>query len=222
MKWLALILLLFVALPAGATDYLCVMVGGTLTSGPSTSGIGVFGWDPAFCYGDIRDALAQMTPGSQLWIDDGTYQTSISVRTALAGTPDAYTVIRARNPGQVTLRMDSFAVVHVRDTSYVEIMGIRVTLCGDLPFYVQNSAYVKMVRCCWSMKTGLTSMGAHHVLWEDCYAWGGPLRYPFQASKGAHHVIYRRCLVRGTTRTSPSRWRVSRATLATTSTTRTA
>lgn len=217
MRWLALILLALAA-PAAAEDYYCVKTTGTKGSGVSTTDIDAFGWANADCYADPMTCVAQMSAGDQLWIDDGDYSEAgsssywITVGSGLAGTSGDPTVIRARNPGEVSLTTAGGGVI-VTATSYVQVIGIHVVSCNTAmtPFTVGGtgrdpadaSDHILMKRCSWAMDNSWTHDSSSYVTWEDCYAYGGPLRYAFQngtsigtPADDTNHVVYRRCLVR--------------------------
>ena len=183
---------------AGTENILCVKTTGTLTEGISTQDIATFDWsNDSLCYGTIGQALSQLQSGEHLYIDDGEYAERISVRSNLAGSPGDYTTIRARNPGQVTLTWQGYGTIFLRETSYVEIVGFHILDPGELAIYVKGSSHHWMIRKTgWNGKTALTTADSHHGLFEECYAYGGPHRYPFQTSKGAEKIIFRRCLVR--------------------------
>ena len=177
-------------------DYYCVKIGGTRTSGRSTGDISAFGWANADCYGTIAAAVAEMGPGDQVWVDDGTYEEDVNLRVEKSGSASDYTVVRARNAGRATLLNQDYTI-NLRGTSYVEVMGFRVIDSALAPIYVHDSAHhFKFFRISWNGRTGLVTDGSHHGLLEDCYAYGGPHRYAFQVSNGANNIIFRRCLVR--------------------------
>lgn len=185
------------ALPPGPDDFFCVSTTGTRTEGSSTMDIASFGWADEDCYGTIGEAMALLSPGDQLWIDDGTYDDHIRLRPQHSGTPEDYTIVRARNAGRVTLHGDSFGMIDLKACSYVEVSGFRITGVGEIPIYVHaESHHFRIRRTGWNQRAALITEGSHHGLVEDCYAWGGPHRYAFQASNGANRIIFRRCLVR--------------------------
>jgi len=183
--------------PPNPDSYFCVSLTGTKTSGVSTTDIASFGWANSDCYRSIDVAINAMSPGDQVWINDGTYDEAIELGAAESGSANNYTIVRARNAGRVKLDGDAFAMIDLRDTSYVEVWGISVIGCGTLPVYVhEGSHHFKIRRVSWNQRTGLISTSSHHGLMEDCYAYGGPHRYAFQVNKSSHDIIFRRCLVR--------------------------
>ena len=183
--------------PPNPDNYFCVSTTGTKTSGTSTTDIASFGWANSDCYHSIEAAIDAMSPGDQVWINDGTYHEDVSLRGAQSGSANNYSVVRARNAGKVTLDGDSFSMIDLEAISYVEIYGLRVLSTGDVAIYVHGASHhFKILRTGWRERAGLISDDSHDGLMEDCYAWGGPHRYAFQANKGANRIIYRRCFVR--------------------------
>ncbi len=180
--------------PPNPDNYFCVSTTGTKTSGISTTDIANFGWANSDCYHSIGAAINAMSPGDQVWINDGTYYEDISLHSSESGSANNYTIIRARNAGKVALEGDNFAMIDLRAASYIEIDGLRILRTGAAAIYVHEASHhFKILRTGWNQRAGLISDDSHHGLMEDCYAWGGPHRYAFQVNQGANHIVFRRC-----------------------------
>ena len=183
--------------PPNPDNYYCVSPDGTRSAGLSTTDIASFNWANADCYGSIAAAIAAMAPGDQVWINDGTYSESVTLRAEQSGSANNYSVVRARNAGKVRLDGTKFAMIDLSAIAYIEVDGFHITGTGDVAIYVHDASHhFKIRRTGWSERAGLISDESHHGLMEDCYAYGGPHRYAFQVNHGANHIIFRRCLVR--------------------------
>ena len=202
---LAALLLLAVCNPSCAEDYYCVSTTGTKTgAGPSTTDIEAFGWGNSDCYGSIQDALDEMSGGDQCWVDDGTYTETGTVAnvTGLSGSSGDYTIIRARNHGDAIITTTGGSGIYGSSISYVRIEGFHIAESAHpstdaASVYISGTSHhVYVKRCSWASEEGLATGTCTDILWEDCFAYGGPLRYPFQNSTGASRILYRRCLVR--------------------------
>lgn len=190
-------------------NYYCVKTTGTKTgTGVSTTTLEGWPWNDADCYPTLDAAITALTPGGQVCIDDGTYNDSGSIMhtvgSSKSGTEDDYTIIRARNPGEVTLHYSGASPsgatgFRLDGALYVEVRGLHIENSGSVGFYLINgTSYSKIRRCSVdSSRTGfLVSTNSDYILFEDCFIFGGPIRYAFQANTGAQHIVYRRCLVR--------------------------
>ena len=214
MRLLALLLLLLTA-PAAAEDYYCVSTTGTKTTGVSTTDIEGFAWGDSDCYGDPQDAADEMVAGDQLWIADGSYTEAgadywIDI-SDLDGSSGDYTIVRALDPGEVSLTSSTGGGVLVRRSSYVQVIGLHIAEVNDEYTAItvggtgvdqgDASDHVLVKRCSWAMDSGLTINSSSYVTWEDCFVYGGPLRYPFQVGTSSEldltsNIVFRRCLVR--------------------------
>jgi hypothetical protein len=186
---------------------------------------------PTEAHKTLRQAFAAMKGGDVLVIRDGVYtgpDNMINHSAAggdpgllpPAGSPGAYTIVRAEHEGQVTfdgeLVRPTFAVTEWSAVlTYVEFHGlkwVRSAIYGPV-FLIRNPgagakgaiAYVKFFRCGAHQPSALpwdTTWGIRagdHLLFEECYAWGAT-RYLFMVShssaEGARKVIFRRCVAR--------------------------
>jgi hypothetical protein len=152
-------------------------------------------------------AFTQMASGDVLLVADGTY--SQRLRNPPNGTSGAYTAVQAVNTGAVTVSVDGlsdwyYALDLGSDRQYIQIEGIRFS--GDpsngttTAGYIAGS-YIKVFRCAFfgahnqgNVSVSTVGTGAHHVLFEECWAWGAG-RYKFHTTQ-AQYVIYRRCVAR--------------------------
>ena len=190
---LAFAAVLLLAFSASAEDYYCVSTTGVKSSGVSTTDIDGFAWGDSDCYADPQLAADEMSAGDQLWINDGNYTESgatwITLE-GLVGSSSDYTIITARNPQEVVLTATTGGGVMVTACSYVKVIGIHFAEIGDVysPLTAGGtgsdqgdaSDHVLFKRCSWAMDNISIHNSSHHITVEDCFAFGGPLRYPFQ------------------------------------------
>ncbi|HRR21744.1 MAG TPA: chondroitinase-B domain-containing protein, partial [Desulfomonilia bacterium] len=210
--------LVFMCVPLHAAVYY-VSPGGTRTSGASTEG----NWTNSNCYGTISAAIQRMSGGDEVVVNDGTYTglnnvigryNSINIP---SGTASRYTVIRARNPFQVTIDSGQSSewnyygmMIYVPSSSgYIHVDGFKgINRDGSNSSFVAIMGHhVKITRCLFKTQGSANNEncvvsvtgGASHVLFEDCALTGG-YRYGFivrGVSSAPHNVIFRRCVARG-------------------------
>ena len=206
-RLLLLVLLSSACVTARAEDYYCCKPSGTKGSGVSTTDIASFGWADADCYPDPMTALAQMSGGDQLWFYDGTYVETGSVYwltvSGVSGSSGDPTIIKALNAGAAVCSTTTGGGVRILDTSYVQLEGLHFQEIDPDNACVSvegtSSHHVLVKRCSLAMDTMIATAGANLVTFEDCYGYGGPMRYTFQTSLGGsttQQIIFRRCLVR--------------------------
>jgi hypothetical protein len=183
---IAVSLLLATATGAQAATYYISASGGS-DSYPGTS---------AEPWATFAHAFSVMGGGSTLILKDGTYNQSL--RDIPEGSEAAYTVVKAENDFQVTVRATIDAALTT--SSYNRIEGIKFDGGGSHIPGVIPSNYVKIMRCAFfgapsnNNSQAVTTVEAHHILFEDCWAWGAG-RYKFVAYH-SEKVIFRRCVSR--------------------------
>lgn len=152
----------------------------------------------------ITHAIEVMAGGDELVIGDGTY--AEPVWKMPSGTAAAYTTIRAEHDFGVLIDGSNFPNTYqpgiaVAQNSYVQVRGIRVKMNqkneNNEPIQVSTSDHVKIQRCMGSYGpvTGNAASidvgpASHHVLIEECYAFGGA-RYQFIVYQSQHVVVRR-------------------------------
>lgn len=193
---------------------------GTKTSGKSTAG----DWSNSNCYPTLRTAMAAMSGGDTVTIDDGTY-TGVNNSLTQAyyppsGTAGAYSTFKARNiPGQngvatntpLKVIFDSGAVLSTQNypsnnaanyCNYIKWEGVRWNAATAL--YINfNHWYFK--QCAFQGaadgNTASFTSNAFYTLVEDCVAFGkGRYKFifydPYTGSNGEHNNLCRRCVGR--------------------------
>lgn len=215
---ITIIILLVLSSPAWAENYYCVKTGGTKTTGVSTTDIDAFGWGASDCYGTVGGAIGQMTSGSQVWVDDGTYTgVANAIDDMPSGTAGDYTIIKARNVYGATIDsgLNSDAawdynkrLVKIYGT-YIQVDGFKLRQRDSSNNYANQVTgyYVKMTRCLLRIENAMNGEmwgvavtgGSHDVLIEDVAACGA-FRYMFGVvgiSTAVYNVVFRRCIGRG-------------------------
>lgn len=190
-----------------AENYYAVKLNGTKTSGVSTTDIGSFGWALSDCYSSIGAAIAQMSGGEQVWVDDGTYTASGNQITSVPSgnsTSDP-SIIKARNTFGATLNMTSPSGNDVTiSNDYITVRGFKIisSVNDDHAVVAEVGAsyvYFKelLVRHLYPAGGGVYLYGDYGLA-EDCAVCGGG-RYQFSTggiSGSANHNIFRRCISR--------------------------
>jgi parallel beta-helix repeat protein len=195
---------------------------GTKTSGTSIAG----DWSNSNCYGNLHAALAAMSGGDKLTIDDGTYTgTANSIQynhLPPSGTSTAFTIIKARNipcqngvacnqPLKVTFDglngatfvLDTTATYSFRYVKYEGIHWIGRVQTG----YGSSHNYFKQCSVLGAMTTGnganatFAILGDYNVV-EDCVFYGqGRYKVLFykssdRAATETGSNVCRRCVAR--------------------------
>ncbi len=151
----------------------------------------------------IDSGIALMVGGDTLIVKDGVYEGNANcIRNPPSGTPDAYTVIRAENDWGVSITDVTGSYVFPCDIQegydYIQIQGFKFLSAGSNKCNIDGS-YIKVIRCASDGTGGSAASfiaGGHHVLFEECYAYGQG-RYPMRAaSRRGEYIIFRRCVVR--------------------------
>lgn len=160
---------------------------------------------PDCTYTTISAGIAAMSGGDTLLVLNGIYSGSSNrIYNPPAGTPDDYTYILAETDFGVTIERDcelreGYDCVYIRGFKFFNYAANKMLIGSDS---------VKVIRCAFDGAAGnsacinfgqsyAAATGGNYCLAEDCYAFGGPMRYPFRmSSKSGSYTIFRRCLVR--------------------------
>lgn len=189
--------------------------GGTRTSGESIPN----SWVAENCYPNLASVLPLMAPGDELVIDDGVYTGAENqIWNGSQYPPDGidndhYTIIRARNDGNVTIRSNGerYMFLYYGDVTgpmqYVLFQGIVWFGSNDSDgmetVNLTHSNHVKFIRCGFAESSGsvisdneavIGITQSSHILLEECFAWGNG-RYKFLVYQ-SNYVILRRCVAR--------------------------
>ncbi len=167
---------------------------------------------------NLQECFGIMSGGDTLIIRDGTYTGAANMisthQKPPAGTSDAYTVIRAENPGKVIFdgEMTNTPVLIFGDGDtdsstmrYVEFHGlIWKNSSGNVVGLYGACHHVKFFECGAAEPAGANDVGfslgqrngyePHDILFEDCFAWGAG-HYKFSVYHG-HEIVFRRCVMR--------------------------
>lgn len=158
---------------------------------------------------NLQTAFSRMGSGDILIIRDGIYTGSENnithTQKPTSGSEGAYTVVAAENNGEVVF--DGTTCL-ISDVSYLEFRGIiwRGYNTGNIVSVgsATQPHHIKFLQCgAFSSASissalrndGFTMSYAHHILLEDCYAWGN-MRYAFYAAVNSDAIIFRRCVSR--------------------------
>lgn len=164
------------------------------TTGTKTSGVSTVGdWSNSNCYGNLQAAMAAMSSGDTLSIDDGTYSGSENTISGSShppsgpgiGSGDArFSVIRARNiPGtggypinsglKVYLPTGLYALAGGTPAAYIKFWGIRFsnvnTYTGWDHLYFKQCAFVGINNVTNAIAAGF---GGYPTLVEDSVFYG--------------------------------------------------
>lgn len=158
-------------------------------------------------------AFGAMTGGDTLIIKNGTY-VGQTVKNVPSGTASNYTIVKAENDWGVTIDATTLgqwdSSLNIQGSSFIQVEGIRFkggksdgTVTGAA--FIGDSKHIKIKKCAF-FDTGtrspdsianistLATDQSHHVLFEDCYAWGAG-RYKANIHE-SDKVILRRFVAR--------------------------
>ncbi|MFH0909481.1 MAG: putative Ig domain-containing protein [bacterium] len=186
-----------------------VSTNGARTSGPSTPD----DWTPGNCYGTIGGAIAAMSAGEAVIVNDGSYYGTANFIDDMPGgtSRTVATTIRARHALEVTIKNSGSLgyydhPIEVTDR-YIRVDGFIVVLADTTypPAIVELSGSHNVVKNCIAIRKGVMdnygswfSVGGVSNLVEDC-AGAGHARYGFvcgSATAATSHNVFRRCVGR--------------------------
>jgi len=138
---------------------------------------------PSETYTNLQAAMSAMSTGDTLIIRDGTYTGSSNVIVAghvpPNGTSNAYTTIRAENPGSVIFDGSGTTNMFydISGINYIVFSGIVWQNGGSVgAVYLGNANHVKFQQCgIRGDSTSTSGMSLHtcsYMLIEDSYIWG--------------------------------------------------
>lgn len=165
------------------------------------------GLSPNTPFKTFATAFSKMGPCDELVLLDGTYSTEVGTgvihfQGMHSGQPPSgnsvaqRTVIRAQQPGKVTIKGELFLGRKARKDSYILIQGI--TFDGGGALY--NTSYVSIKDCGFHGHFGIGTNdhqnGNSYNLIEDVWVWASAQRV-IAINYRAHYNVWRRVLVRG-------------------------
>lgn len=151
--------------------------------------------------------FAKMSAGDDLVLLDGTYSAAAGTGTMHwndgansaqipSGTPGKATMVRALNPGKVTVQGTLFIGRSFRKDSYIAVQGMTFEGGGDL----YNTSFVTIKDCGFHGGLGVGTNdhdnGNTDNLIEDVWAWAAQQRI-IAINYRAHRNVWRRVVVRG-------------------------
>ncbi|RJQ24533.1 hypothetical protein C4565_09515 [Candidatus Parcubacteria bacterium] len=160
-------------------------------------------------FSNLQNAFNAMSSGDTLIVRDGIYSGSgndiTHTQKPPSGSEGSYTIVKAENPGGVML---DGTLCEISDVSYLVFQGLvwrgyNTQSIVDVGSVIQPH-HIKFLQCgvfCDSSidsalrNNGFVIGGSHHILLEDCYAYGN-MRYAFYASNEGNFNIFRRCVSR--------------------------
>ncbi|MBN2772530.1 MAG: PKD domain-containing protein [Spirochaetes bacterium] len=172
-------------------------VDGNMTndSGDGTS------WATAKKYISSGISLMSSGGGDILTVADGVYTGSANRITDVpSGSAGNYNVVQAETDFGVEI-LDTVVETHVSiDNDYIKIQGFKLNSSTPANRLTVSGDYVKIIRCSADGGTTGATWAFHttglYTLFEECYVYGGPLRYAFGARDTAEYTVVRRCVVR--------------------------
>ena len=165
------------------------------------------GTAPGSPWKTFAKAFGAMSPGDELVLLDGSYGTAAGTGYIdYQNTPSAQpksgtaltsmTVVRAQNPGNVTINGGLFLGRVNRKDSYIRIQGI--TFVGYSELY--NADYVTLKDCGFNGGFGIGTndhdMFSDHNLIEDVWIWASGQRV-IAINYRSHYNVWRRVVIRG-------------------------
>jgi hypothetical protein len=171
---------------------------------------------PDLPWATFAHAFSSMRGGDTLIIKKGIYHQPVVGHYGTGmppGSESAYTVVKAENDGDVVVirePSDDFEFPLEIGERYKQIEGIKFLskMDGHSTVAYVGGDHIKILRCAFgdlatppysggigNVSNFVIGQNAHHILVEDCWAWGGG-RYKFESAQPTDHIVYRRCVAR--------------------------